>query len=188
MKKFTEVNAGNIHLICYRIKQFIQRHGCVSDTAYYNSRVRCMDQYLPKGFRYTNGFSIPHLTESNASYFLADKARIEVDTMFGKTFIRVSASPDCALVIYCGDKIRITPNDVYMRLPGMTIGLMGKTPYKYLSRMTPANANIGKRHYDNEVAYSTQYWADYEEELKERETREELEEEGYLLKEPPINC
>lgn len=108
--KFTTVTKSNIHLIAKRLNDYLQRH----------ETVECQGDWgkIPKmcnrlGLKDNLGGK--HIEKTCVYYKNINNTEIEVDTMFGKTFIRISTGSHSASLIYVGDKVKIAPYNVFTR-------------------------------------------------------------------------
>lgn len=108
MKKYIKVSNGNIHIVLFRIKQFVNRMEVISMQAQYPIAVK-MKKLFP------NDKSI--VVKSQLSYLSQHDCVIEIDKEAGgNKYIRVNYQQNThAFLIQVGDKIRFTGNNIYTK-------------------------------------------------------------------------
>lgn len=107
MKKsnYTTVTKENLHLILHRIKQFINRTGCITMQGFYHNSKRFNSQFP---------FLDKKVEKSMLSYLLKDDCIVEIEKNMGEPFIRVNYQYGThGFTIKIGDKIRFTGSHVY---------------------------------------------------------------------------
>ncbi len=174
--KYITVTKGNIHLVAFRIKKFIERMEVIGMQSFYLDTQKRVKQFGKDSFDVTQS-SVGYL--SNRDYIL--EVVRDYRGIVGKdkplTFIRVNYQQStCGFLIGTGEKIRITPTHIFIH--AQRIHRKGSAyPYEVWQR---GDESRRIRQTDRNVREDTQYWKDYEEE----QMRELNEGEGFKLEEP----
>ena len=175
MKKshYITITAANIHLIAYRIKQFIENSGIIAMQCQYPTN-KLLLQVFGKEY-HIQDMKFDRITQSDISYLANDDYQLEIERNMGKDpFIRINYQYfNSVFLLKIGDKIRILPNRVYLLQPHIT----QKPNEAYPIDVWYVSQNIEKakrQAYENKV-YSDAYWADVEAEW-ERDFSMEIEE------------
>ena len=143
--KYTTITDKNIHLIMFRIKQFISRMQIISMQNFYLDTIQHNKQFGEKG-----------IEKSQTSYLDANEYKIETDFMHGRRFIKVNyQAGNSAFLLEVGNKIRITPSNIYVSAPFVTdFKRNRKFPLEIWSK---GNLELCARQTEDNIHYSNAY-------------------------------
>jgi len=145
-KHFTKVTKQNIHLILFRVNQFLQRNDVVSDYVDWGKYPKQMNKY--GFFKFDEQ---KYVEKSATGYILKSKYQIELSPNYG---ILIRPSKDCCIAIVYGDRVSISSTRIIVK------GEVNPRMYgiRYLA---PSNELIkAHNNYNFEEKMSDSYWAD----------------------------
>jgi len=113
--KYTTITKENIHLIAFRIKQFIERMEIIGMQCQYPTAKKMLTAFGKQPF--PNNF----ITKSVISYLMISDYRLEIERNMGKLpFIRINYQyNNCGMLLKVGDKICILPNHIHLKRPNV---------------------------------------------------------------------
>lgn len=164
--KYITITAGNIHLIKFRIKSFIERMETVGMQAFYQDvakRIKHLDQ--GNGRRTVDRSRIQYMSSSDFKISL-DRSKTwsfrNLTNRDDKLFIRLNYKANTAgQLIWEGTKIRITPTNIFIIEPK----LLHKSGDIYLREVwAKGDADMCFNQTKRDKTYADQYWEDYERE------------------------
>ena len=156
--KYTTITKDNIHLIAFRIKQFIERMGCVSMTNYYPWAALRKEVF---------GDIKDNITQSNECLMLASEYKMEIDrNCIGRRkddpFIRFNFHYGAsAFLLEVGDKVCIKTNHIYAKTKRILDNDKNREIWK------KGNPEKAQEQAETNKYYDDQYWADYENEISQ---------------------
>src|SRR6187399_246088 len=116
LSHYTTITEGNIHLIAFRIKQFIERMETIGMQNQYPTN-KLMKQIFGDINRNTD---LEVITQSQVSYLSKNDYLLEIDRDIrdNSPYIRINFQLGCnGMLLKVGDKVRITPNRFYIHQP-----------------------------------------------------------------------
>ena len=162
---YITITKGNIHLVAFRIKQFIERMETIGMRSFYLDTMKNAKIFGKGNF---------DVLQSQKNYLSKYDYNLEVDTMRGNTFIRINYQMNCSgILLRVGEKIRITSSHIYTRRPRIHHKIGRAYPLEVWSKGDPnicANQTwVNKRQSDD-------YWREVEAEWDREETDEQFDE------------
>lgn len=187
MAKQILVTTRNLHLINYRLQQFLNRNQCVSMQGFYRyattKRYNQMINPTKHIERKVEKTAISYMVSGDAKFEVVRKDKCEgiMKQFVEQDFIRINyAQGSCGFMIELGCKISFMPTRIVMNKKGP----ISRESEKMEGVWLPADVRKGESYSQMEKHYTDDYYATCDEEYNEQKTQEELEDDGMVVNNP----
>lgn len=133
--KLTRITEENIGLIRFRIEQFVKRMVYIQSQSFYATAKLYESLNIPNKI---GDYNFRHVVQSQLSHFNPKKVELDRDFSTNIPYIRFVLNTECAELIKIGDKIKITPTNIFIKENGSIIntlnGFPKKSPFSIISK------------------------------------------------------
>lgn len=126
--KLTKITEENIGLIRFRIEQFVKRMVSIKMQSFY--RTAKVYQNLGITNIISGNYDLSWVSESGIWHYNPQKIELDYTLSDNIPYIRIVLNSECGMLIKLGDKIKITPTNIFLKENGSIIRHMEDNPTK----------------------------------------------------------
>lgn len=136
--QLTTITEQNIALIRFRIEQFIKRIISIKMQSFYNTDKMYQDLGITNMIGISNNqHDIGWITKSGIWHYNPKSIELDIFLDNKKPYIRIILNFECGMTIKLGDKIKITPTNIFLKENHSILKIMNKnikSPFTIISK------------------------------------------------------
>lgn len=134
--QLTTITEQNIALIRFRVEQFVKRMKAIKTQSFYSTN----KMYKNLGIANMIGegefeYDLGYITESSIQHF--NPKKVQLDNYDKESYIGLNLNNYCTLLIKLGDKIKITPTNIFLKENHSVLKIIekyAKSPFTIISK------------------------------------------------------